>query len=232
MSDSKSINSDNIPERYDARDTIYHYKGPTLTSMATYVNLLDTHKAWLDDVYDQSTSSSCGANATAVTARFLARKSGLDKSNDPAADPSRLFIYYNARVLGKFLDKKLDNRHWPTRTEIGDTGSRVRYLMRSIDLWGIAPEQEWSWATGKVPNAETNNLEDVVVDINARPREKAYDTAKLQKVVEYCRLDPDHPNDVEAQMTDEEKEAVGTMTLARLRMCLAEGYPVVLLFSW
>jgi hypothetical protein len=236
MAGQNPINSGYLPDTYDANDIPYTYKGPSLKVPLNQVNLLETNKSWLDDVYDQSTSSSCTANATAVAIRFLAHKSDLVKSNDPAANPSRLFIYYNARVLPKLLAQDAGDRHWPKRAEIEDKGSEARDAMKSINLWGVAPNREWGWALGKqrVDNKKmkTSKLEDIVVDINSRPKKNAYDMAKFQKVVQYCRLDPDHPTSVEETMTYEERVAVGTITLARLKLCLTEGYPVVFGFYW
>jgi hypothetical protein len=42
------------------------------------------------------------------------------------------------------------------------------------------------------------------------------DEARKIHVMEYCRLDPDHPPWVEDQMTTKEREAVGLVTLSRL----------------
>jgi C1A family cysteine protease len=58
------------------------------------------------------------------------------------------------------------------------------------------------------------------------------DEARKIHVMEYCRLDPDHPPWVEDQMTVKEREAVGLVTLARLKQCLNEGYPVCFGFNY
>ena len=67
----------------------------------------------------------------------------------------------------------------------------------------------------------------MVENLSTTPPEDAYVAAKAAKAVEYCRLDPDHPEEVEEELSLEEKKAVGIVTLIQLKQCLSEGYPVV-----
>jgi hypothetical protein len=64
------------------------------------------------------------------------------------------------------------------------------------------------------------------------PKTEAREEAADVSVLEYCRLDPDHPSWIEDQMSDKEREAVGVVTLSRLKQCLNEGYPAVFLFKY
>ena len=95
----------------------------------------------------------------------------------------------------------------------------------SINKCGIASEATWSF-----PIEANSANELVIVGTNDRPPNAAYKEARDFHAVEYCRLDPDNTPAADLVMTVEEKAAVGIATLARLKQCLVDGYPVIFAF--
>jgi C1A family cysteine protease len=77
-------------------------------------------------VYDQLRLGSCTANALACAMQFDLRKQGL---NDFM--PSRLFIYYNERVL--------------ERTTEEDAGAEIRDGAKTLHRMGVCSEQTWPY---------------------------------------------------------------------------------------
>ena len=78
-------------------------------------------------VYDQGHLQSCTANAIAAAIQFVRRKEGLQ----PAFEPSRLFVYYNARALRGSV--RCDN------------GSQIRDGVKSVVAKGVCPEHDWPY---------------------------------------------------------------------------------------
>lgn len=209
-----------VPETYDARDRPYRSRSDG--AIKRKVNLLEEYPQYLDNVYDQGTTQSCVANATSAACRFVARRLNHEAAtNTPHLmdDPSRLFVYYNARILEEFdklqrNGKEIDKTAPPA---VGDGGSNNRFAFKGINVYGIPQETSWPFASAQ---------------INATPGADVYEQAYHTHALEYCRLDPDHPDAVEKQLQPQEKEAVGIVTLIQLKQCLSEGYPVVFGFWW
>jgi hypothetical protein len=84
-----------IPDVFDERDHPYKYLSHRWP-VDTRVNLWEEHPTWLQQIYHQYGAGSCTANATAAAVRYLSYKMNY---NGLVKDPSRLFIYYNARAL-------------------------------------------------------------------------------------------------------------------------------------
>src|ERR1035437_3390991 len=77
-------------------------------------------------VYDQGALGSCTANAIAGALEFDMMKQG-----ESPFTPSRLFIYYNERVLENSV--------------VSDSGASVRDSAKAIATWGAPPEGEWPY---------------------------------------------------------------------------------------
>src|SRR6516225_335563 len=77
-------------------------------------------------VYDQGQLGSCTANAIGGALEFDRKKQGL-----PDFIPSRLFIYYNERVM--------------EGTVGSDAGAQIRDGIKSIASQGDCPESEWPY---------------------------------------------------------------------------------------
>ncbi len=78
-------------------------------------------------VYDQGQLGSCTANAIAAAVDFERRVQG-----EPFMTPSRLFIYYNERVIEG--DPAQDN------------GAEIRDGIKSVASQGVCPESVWAYS--------------------------------------------------------------------------------------
>jgi C1A family cysteine protease len=89
-------------------------------------------------VYDQLALGSCTSNAVAAAIEFDQIKQG----KTPFV-PSRLFIYYNERVM--------------EGTTGSDAGASIRDGIKSVNSQGVCPETEWPYDTSQfavIPPAE------------------------------------------------------------------------------
>jgi C1A family cysteine protease len=82
-------------------------------------------------VYDQLTLGSCTANAIGAAFQF----DELKEKMPHAFQPSRLFIYYNERVLEGTVNK--------------DSGAQIRDGIKSINVTGVCPEEVWPYDIDK-----------------------------------------------------------------------------------
>ena len=110
-----------IPDLPDNRDFGYAAPAGILRKLPEKMDLRGECPA----VYDQGKLGSCTANAIGAAFEF-----GLRKQN-PSQDfrPSRLFIYYNERVLENSVP--LDN------------GASIRDGIKTVHHQGVCPEEEW-----------------------------------------------------------------------------------------
>ncbi|PMD31452.1 hypothetical protein L207DRAFT_640744 [Hyaloscypha variabilis F] len=130
-------------------------------------------------------------------------------------DPSRLFIYYNAREIDPEME---DN--------ITDDGSVNRLAMKSLKQFGVCSD-------GTDPFIiKEDRATRPVENINTPPTPEAYAEAKAVQVLKYCGLDPDYPDEEESNATEDERNTAGATTLQNLKQCLTEGYPVVFGFTF
>lgn len=87
---------------------------------------------FLPSVYDQGNLGSCTANAIAAAVDFERRAQG-----ESLMWPSRLFIYYNERVIED--------------TVAQDAGAEIRNGIKSIVSQGVCPETEWPYLESRFP---------------------------------------------------------------------------------
>ena len=105
-------------------------------------------------VYDQGQLGSCTANAIAGAIEFDRLKLKLN-----VFTPSRLFIYYNERVIEHSVDS--------------DSGAQIRDGIKSVAKQGDCPETEWPY---------------VIAKFKTKPPKKCYADALKYKVVFYQRV--------------------------------------------
>ena len=105
-------------------------------------------------VYDQGQLGSCTANAIAGAIEFDQRKLG-----NKVFTPSRLFIYYNERVIEGTVSQ--------------DSGAQVRDGVKSVVTLGAPPEADWPYDIARFAKA---------------PPARAFADAKLDLVSTYARV--------------------------------------------
>jgi C1A family cysteine protease len=106
-------------------------------------------------VYDQRHLNSCSANALAGAMRFDEIKAGrLD-----VPEPSRLFIYFNERVLARAVEQ--------------DVPVSLRYGYRTVAKHGVCPEPMWPYDPRR---------------FRRRPTPECYRSAMRHVAIEYYRI--------------------------------------------
>ena len=115
-----------IPDLPDERDHIYAAPPRFLSDLPPATDLRPHCPA----VYDQGMLGSCTANAIGGAVEF-------DRIKQKLADfvPSRLFIYYNERVI--------------EGTVGSDSGAQLRDGIKSVASQGACPEPEWPYEIAK-----------------------------------------------------------------------------------
>jgi C1A family cysteine protease len=106
-------------------------------------------------VYDQGQLGSCTGNAIAGAIQF----ERLKQKQAPDFVPSRLFIYYNERVIEGTVGT--------------DSGAQIRDGIKTVAQIGAPPEPDWPYDIAKFAD---------------KPSPKAYTDAALDKAVQYSRL--------------------------------------------
>lgn len=129
----------------DDRDLTHNLKSTSL--LPPYINLADQ----MLPVFDQGQLGSCTANAIAAAVGYQ-----LKKETSLSFMASRLFIYYNERVIDGTVNQ--------------DAGANPRSGIKTINIQGIAPESLWPYDISK---------------FKTKPSTKAYQAATFHKSVLY-----------------------------------------------
>src|SRR5262252_10686573 len=129
----------------DARDVVY--AAPLLRFAQGLPPIVDLRPN-CPPVYDQGQLGSCTANAIGAAIQFDQQKQGT-----PSFVPSRLFIYYNERVI--------------ERTVSQDAGAQIRDGMKAVATLGAPPETDWPYdikrfAVAPPANAFADAKKDIV----------------------------------------------------------------------
>lgn len=181
------------PDLPDHRDLLYATPHPVALALPPSVDL----RPGCPPVYDQGQLGSCTANAIAGAFEFDQIKEKL-----PDFIPSRLFIYYNERVIEHDVQS--------------DNGAQIRDGIKSVASQGVCPE---TFPNGLgLPVGDTWPYSDRNTDPDPcptcpyakKPSPSCYAVAKNHTVKLYQRLTP---------------------VLNTLKGCLASGYPFVFGFT-
>ena len=151
------------PDLPDHRDFLYAVP-PHVTAVALPPSVdLRPH---CPPVYDQGQLGSCTANAIAGAIEFDHIKQGLHEFT-----PSRLFIYYNERVIEHDVQS--------------DNGAQIRDGIKSVVSQGVCPETSW-------PYSDQNTDPDPCprCPYARKPSASCYNQAKNHRVKLYQRLTP------------------------------------------
>ena len=110
------------PSKPDHRDFRFAAHPRVMRSLPEKVDL----RPLCPPIYDQGQLGSCTANAVGAAFQF-------DQIRQKLADtvPSRLFIYYNERML--------------EGTTNYDSGAEMRDAIKAVVKWGTCPEKDWDY---------------------------------------------------------------------------------------
>jgi len=139
-----------IPDQPDQRDHLYAAPAQFLMALPNSTDL----RAKCPPVYNQGALGSCTANAIAAAIEFERIKQKL-----PTYVPSRLFIYYNERVI--------------EGTVRSDSGAQIRDGIKSVASQGACPEPEWPYNIAKFAT---------------KPSSHAYKDAQKDRAISYQSL--------------------------------------------
>jgi C1A family cysteine protease len=140
-----------VPDFPDARDHMYAAPLLNLGALPPKSDLRPNCPA----IYDQGQLGSCTGNAIAAAVQFDRKKQGLT----PDFPPSRLFIYYNERVMEGTVGV--------------DSGAMIRDGIKSVATLGVCPEADWPY---------------VIAKFTKKPTAKAFKDAAKTKAVSYARV--------------------------------------------
>jgi len=131
-----------IPDLPDQRDHLYAAPAEVLSALPASADLRPQCPA----VYDQGQLGSCTANAIAAAIQFERMKQNLSDFT-----PSRLFIYYNERVIEGTVDS--------------DSGAQIRDGIKSVADQGACPEGDWPYdITQFTQKPPANAYQDAIKD--------------------------------------------------------------------
>ena len=138
MSNTKHIYSW-IKQKPDSRDLHFSQIGEVkkvkVAALPPVVNL----RRWQSSVFDQGELGSCTANAWAGLMQFHEIWEG--RGGKQYQDLSRLFIYYNERVLDGTVNE--------------DAGSELRSGASVLNKYGVCTEKEWPYIISKFTQKPT-----------------------------------------------------------------------------
>ncbi len=133
-----------LPDLRDARLAL-----PAVTALPSKVDL--STSADMPPVYNQGQLGSCTANAIAAAVDFENHK-----QNQVFITPSRLWIYYQERVIEGTVSQ--------------DSGAQIRDGMKAVAKLGVCPETDWEYD---------------IATFAHKPPKKDYQDALKDKVVKY-----------------------------------------------
>jgi C1A family cysteine protease len=140
-----------IPDLPDHRDRVFAAPPAALGALPPLIDL----RAACPPVYDQGALGSCTANAIAGALQFDEMKQG----EGDAFAPSRLFIYYNERVIEGTVDE--------------DAGAMLRDGIKSVAKQGAPHERLWPY---------------LIRQFRAKPSATAYTDAARHAALLYQRV--------------------------------------------
>jgi C1A family cysteine protease len=139
-----------LPDLPDQRDLMYSAIAPRMVPLPDKVDL----RSQCSPIENQGSLGSCTANALAGALEFLELQKGAI-----FVDLSRLFIYYNERVIEGTVKE--------------DSGAFLRDGIKSLAKQGVCPEVEWPYK---------------ISSFKKKPTAKCYKDAKKHQVTSYHRI--------------------------------------------
>ncbi|HVI47187.1 MAG TPA: C1 family peptidase [Chitinophaga sp.] len=144
-----------LPDLPDARDFLYAAPLKIMQKLPAKVDL----RKDCPPVYHQGNLGSCTANALGAAFEF-----GKTKAKKKAFLPSRLFLYYNERVI--------------MNTVNSDSGAFLRDGIKSLNKEGVCPEADWTYDDNNAPGAK----------FTQKPPQSCYTAALKNQILSYWRV--------------------------------------------
>jgi C1A family cysteine protease len=151
-----------IPDTPDSRDFKFALLNKVTKKLPTKIDL----REFCSPVEDQGSLGSCTANALVGALEFL-----LKKNKKSYEDFSRLFIYYNERVL--------------EGTVMSDSGAMIRDGIKTLNKNGACSEKLWPYVISK---------------FKKKPTCKCYSDAKNHQILEYQRINNKNLNEIKSAL--------------------------------
>jgi C1A family cysteine protease len=145
-----------IPDLPDHRDLLFSAPRTILRKLPRKVDL----KPKCPPVFDQGEIGSCTANAIGAAIEF-----DQMKQRSRAFMPSRLFIYYNERVMENTVNE--------------DSGAMIRDGIKSVAKQGVCPEKMWPYDPSPFPPNS---------HLTKKPSAPCYREALKHTAVQYQRI--------------------------------------------
>jgi C1A family cysteine protease len=139
------------PSFHDPRDLKYSLKMPRMVDLPKKVDL----RPEMPTIWDQLDLGACTAHALGAMYWHVTKKLG-----QTVFMPSRLFVYFNERVVEKTVNE--------------DAGSTLRTGIKTLARQGVCPEEMWPYDVAK---------------FKRKPLKKCYEAGVGEKITEYRRLD-------------------------------------------
>ena len=139
-----------LPDLPDQRDVMYAAPMAVMLQLPSVVDLRNQ----CPPVYDQGQLGSCTANSLSGAYEF-----DLKKQQKPDFMPSRLFIYYDERVLNNTVNS--------------DSGAYIRDGIKTMNNQGVCPEKDWPYN---------------ITQFAVKPSPNCYAEAKKCQIKTYQRL--------------------------------------------
>lgn len=153
------------PSLPDQRDLILRFSEAQRRATAPTIDLRSS--GLLPDVWDQGQLGSCTAHGSGAAYSYDLAKQGSTKNYVP----SRLFVYYSARVL--------------ENTVSSDSGATITDVVKGINKYGAPPESDWGYDIDRYAE---------------KPPAVAFSDGLARQAVKYARV-PGTVADIQATLT-------------------------------
>lgn len=139
-----------IPDAPDHRDFKFSPPRHLAESLPNQIDL----RSQMPSVYNQGDLGSCTANAIGGDI-----ESAMIRQGKPHYTPSRLFIYYNERVIENSIRE--------------DAGAQLRNGIKAVVRWGFSPETDWPYDISQFAK---------------KPPRLVYRNASSNRIQQYARI--------------------------------------------
>jgi len=153
-----------LRDRPDFRDRKYHEHKLAADRKRTLPKIVDHRGKNMPIIFDQGETSSCTAQAISPLLQFGRR---IHKMPDMA--PSRLFMYYNTRVIENSVEF--------------DNGAEIRDVIKTLSNDGYVSEDSWPFQEEK---------------IFEQPPRALYNVALRNRIADYYRIHNERLEDIKS----------------------------------